>query len=94
VDACPVCGLTGDYAFSIDPSSQDYCLKVHDPLGVELLLYGTIRGAAATWADGRPAAALSRLGGTPSIAFDEPIPAPYGCTRLARVLVGADTHDE
>jgi phosphoribosyl 1,2-cyclic phosphate phosphodiesterase len=47
VDACPVCGLTGEYAFVIDPRSQDYCLKVHDPLGVELLLHGTIRGTAA-----------------------------------------------
>jgi hypothetical protein len=94
VDACLLCGLTGDYAFAIDPRSQDYCLKVHDPLGVELLLYGTIRGVPAIWPDGRPVAALSRLGGKPGIAFDEKLPAPYDCARLARVLVGADTHEE
>jgi hypothetical protein len=90
VDACPACGLTGDYAFAIDPSSQDYCLKVHDPLGLELLLHGTIRGAAATWPDGRPVAYLSRLAGGPEIAIDEHAPGPYGCTRLARVLVGTE----
>ena len=89
VDACPACGLTGDYAFPIDPRSQDYCLKVHDPLGVEVLLHGTIRGVPAAWPDGRPAAALARLARGPRIAFDEHLPAPYGCTRLARVLVGA-----
>ena len=93
VDACPVCGLTGDYAFPIDPRSQDYCLKVHDPLGVELLLHGTIRGVAATWPDGRPVPAMSRLGGAPGIAFEEHVPAPYGCARLARVLVGAEPHE-
>jgi hypothetical protein len=90
VDACPLCGLTGDYAFTIDPRSQDYCLKVHDPLGLELLLRGTIRGAAASWPDGRPVATLGRLAGGPAIAIDESAPGPYGCTRLARVLVGAD----
>jgi hypothetical protein len=89
VDACPVCGLTGEYALAIDPHGQDYCLKVHDPLGVELLLHGTIRGVAATWLDGRPSAALDRLGGGPAIALDERLPGPYGCTRLARVLVGS-----
>jgi hypothetical protein len=90
VDACPVCGLTGEYAFSIDPRSQDYCLKVHDPLGLELLLHGTIRGVAATWPDGRPVAALDRLAGGPAIAIDELAPGPYGCTRLARVLLSTD----
>jgi hypothetical protein len=94
VDACPMCGLTGAYAFAIDPRSQDYCLRVHDPLGVELLLHGTIRGAAAAWPDGRTVAALSRFGGSPAIAFDEQVPGPYGCARLARVLVGADTRSE
>jgi hypothetical protein len=90
VDACPVCGLTGDYAFAIDPRSQDYCLKVHDPLGVELLLHGTIRGVAPAWPGGRPVAALSRLDDDPGIAYDEQVPGPYGCTRLARVLVGTE----
>ncbi|MCX7029571.1 MAG: hypothetical protein NTU62_05560, partial [Spirochaetes bacterium] len=88
VDDCPVCGLTGAYAFAIDRRGQDYCLRVHDPLGLELLLHGTVRGVAATWPDGRPVAALSRLEGEPGVAFDEHAPGPYGCTRLTRVLVG------
>jgi len=87
VDACPVCGLTGEYAFAIDRRSQDYCLKGHDPLGVELLLHGTVRSVAATWPDGRPAAALDSLGECPRISFDEHAPGPYGCARLARVLL-------
>jgi hypothetical protein len=94
VDACPVCGLTGDYAFSIDPRSQEYCLTVHDPLGLELLVHGTIRGVAALWPDGRPVMALSHLGGGPEITIDEHEPGPYGCTRLARVLVGLKTSKE
>jgi hypothetical protein len=88
VDACPVCGLTGEYAFAIDPGSQDYCLKVHDPLGVELLLHGTVRGAAVAWPEGRPVSALASLEGPPRIRLDEHVPGPYGCARLARVLVG------
>ena len=88
VDACPVCGLTGEYAFEIDPRSQDYCLKVHDPLGVEFLLHGTVRGVAQTWPDGRPAASLASLGRDPAVRFEEHVPGPHGCARLVRVLVG------
>lgn len=91
VDACPVCGLTGEYAFPIDREGQDYCLRVHDPLGVELLLHGTVRGIRATWPDGRPVAALERLAGGREIAIDEQVPGPYGCARLARVLVGRES---
>ena len=90
VDACPLCGLTGEYAFTIDRHAQDYCLKVHDPQGVELLLHGTIRGAAAAWPDGRRVAALGRLDGGPGVALDEQVPGPYGCARLARVLIGRE----
>lgn len=89
VDGCPLCGLTGAYAFAIDRSGPDYCLKVHDPLGVELLLHGTVRGVGAAWPDGRPAACLGGLDGRPGAVFDEQVPGPYGCARLARILVGA-----
>jgi hypothetical protein len=89
-DACPHCGLTGAYAITIDRSGQDYCLKVHDPLGVELLLHGTVRGVQARWPDGRPVVALDCLEGGPGVVFDEQVPGPYGCARLARVLLGTD----
>jgi hypothetical protein len=85
VDTCPYCGLTGAYALAIDPASEDYCLKVHDPLGVELLLHGTIRGEAGRWPDGRPVASVDGLDGA---ACEEQCPGPYGCTRIARVMVG------
>ncbi|MCX6357301.1 MAG: hypothetical protein NT045_05410, partial [Candidatus Aureabacteria bacterium] len=41
-----------------------------DPLGVELLLHGTVRGIAATWPDGRPVAALDSLASGPGVAID------------------------
>lgn len=86
VDDCPSCGLTGEYALDIDRSSQDYCLKVHDPLGVELLLYGTVRGSRELRADGKPVSSLAGLGAG-AVYTEERRPGPYGCTRLALVLL-------
>ncbi len=43
-DSCPLCGITGEYSVPVDPASQDYCVKIHDPLGLEILLHGTVRG--------------------------------------------------
>ena len=43
-DECPLCGISGEYHLPVDRSSQDYCVKIHDPLGVEFLLDGRIRG--------------------------------------------------
>ena len=40
VEVCPVCGRTGDYA----NQRGNLVELVHDPLGLELLLSGTIRG--------------------------------------------------
>jgi hypothetical protein len=40
VEACPICGRTGDYA----GRAGNLVELVHDPLGLELLLSGTIRG--------------------------------------------------
>ncbi|MCI0475915.1 MAG: hypothetical protein L0Y55_06675, partial [Anaerolineales bacterium] len=39
----------------------DRCEKSHDPLGLELLFYGTIRGEAIHRADGRPVGGLKDL---------------------------------
>jgi hypothetical protein len=44
VDSCPMCGITGGYDVPIQPDSEDYCIKIHDPLGIEFILHGTIRG--------------------------------------------------
>jgi hypothetical protein len=40
VEACPICGRTGEYA----AVQGNLVEQVHDPLGLELLLKGTIRG--------------------------------------------------
>ena len=45
VDTCTLCGITGEYDIPINRSGEDYCVQIHDPLGVEYLLYGTIRGS-------------------------------------------------
>jgi len=40
VEVCPICGRTGEYA----SLTGNLVERVHDPLGLELLLRGTIRG--------------------------------------------------
>jgi len=44
VDECPYCGCTGEYERLMDAGMKEKNEELHDPLGVELLLYGTIRG--------------------------------------------------
>src|SRR5262249_6804911 len=40
VEVCPICGRTGAYA----EKTGNLVERVHDPLGIELMLHGTIRG--------------------------------------------------
>ena len=47
VEACPICGRTGDYA----GRAGNLVELVHDPLGLELLLRGTIRGERVRFED-------------------------------------------
>ena len=47
VEACPICGRTGDYA----GRAGNLVELVHDPLGLELLLSGTIRGERVRFED-------------------------------------------
>ena len=56
-DGCPYCGRTGTYA-----GADDLFAGVHEPLGLELLCDGTIRGERVTLADGRPVTSLAALG--------------------------------
>ena len=44
VEKCPICGRTGDY----EKEMGNLVKKVHDPLGVELAVTGTIRGEKVT----------------------------------------------
>jgi hypothetical protein len=59
IDECPVCGVVAPYDLP-----GDRCEKSHDPLGLELLFYGTIRGEAILRSDGQP------VGGLKSMAAD------------------------
>jgi hypothetical protein len=47
VEICPVCGRTGEY----QDLKGDLVEMVHDPLGLELLLNGTIRNQTVTFED-------------------------------------------
>jgi len=48
IDECPICGVIAPYDIP-----GDRCEKSHDPLGLELLFYGTIRGEVIRRANGR-----------------------------------------
>jgi hypothetical protein len=50
VEICPYCGRTGAY----EQLTGSLVEKVHDPLGLELLFDGTIRGRAITFEDDHP----------------------------------------
>jgi hypothetical protein len=60
VEACPICGRTGDYA----GRAGNLVELVHDPLGLELLLSGTIRGERVRFEDygQREVGSIARLG--------------------------------
>jgi hypothetical protein len=86
-DSCPMCGITGDYAVPIDRASQDYCVKIHDPLGVELLAHGTLRGQPATDAEGGLVPCLENLEGPWTCAIEEASQERGEPLRLACVLL-------
>jgi hypothetical protein len=62
VDECPYCGRTGSYA-----GAADLFAGAHEPLGLELLLYGTNHGSRVNRPDGRPAVGLAALGETHAV---------------------------
>ena len=57
IDECGLCGRTGSYRDAADLFSG-----VHEPLGLELLLEGTVRGQRVLRPDGRPVTGLAALG--------------------------------
>jgi hypothetical protein len=56
IDECPICGIVAPYDLP-----GDRCEKSHDPLGLELLFYGTVRGEAVLRVDGRPVGGLKNM---------------------------------
>lgn len=85
VDECPYCGRTGAYA-----GAADLFAGAHEPLGLELLLYGTIRGEGITRADGRPAIGLATLGERHAVETHRLRPSrpDMNITDLAIVMIG------
>ena len=59
IDECPICGVVSPYDLP-----GDRCEKSHDPLGLELLFFGTVRGEMIRRAEGQP------VGGLKSMAAD------------------------
>jgi hypothetical protein len=59
VESCPICGRTGEYA-GVEGNLVE---QVHDPLGLELLLTGKVRGQEVRFEDWerRPIGGISRL---------------------------------
>ena len=70
IDECPVCGAAPPYDIA-----GDRCEKCHDPLGLELLFYGTVRGAVVLRADGLPVGGLRSMGATYDVRLLEVRPS-------------------
>jgi hypothetical protein len=56
IDECGLCGRAGSYRDAADLFSG-----VHEPLGLELLLEGTVRGQRVLGVDGRPVVSMATL---------------------------------
>ena len=86
-DQCPLCGITGEYETSIDRESEDYCVKIHDPLGLELLLHGSIRGEPVAWHGRDRVCSITDIGDEFDCDVQEYEPGEGEPVRLARVYL-------
>jgi hypothetical protein len=88
IHGCPYCGQTGIYA-----GAGDLFAGVHEPLGLELLLYGTIRGKRVTDIDERPFAGLAALRETHAINIHRLRPSrpDMNITDLSVVVINQTT---
>jgi hypothetical protein len=86
IDDCPYCGRTGSYA-----GANDLFAGVHEPLGLELFLYGTIRGQPLTRPDGRPVGGVQRMKETHAVHIERIHPASpdMNIVDLAVVLISS-----
>ena len=86
VDECPYCGRTGEYA-----GADDLFAGAHEPLGLELLLYGTNHGGPVARPDGRAAVGVATLADTYAVEIHRlrPSRADMNIVELAVVVIGA-----
>ncbi|NOY07445.1 MAG: hypothetical protein GXP33_01195 [Spirochaetes bacterium] len=86
-DFCPFCGITGNYDVPVNRKSQDYCVKIHDPLGLEYLIHGKIRGNNILENDGSGAKSLQVLKDKYALSIEEYTQETAEPFRLAEVFV-------
>jgi len=84
VDECPRCGRTGE-----DAGAADLFADVHEPLGLELLCYGTVRGERIHRVDGTPVTGLLALAETHDLTIERLSPSrpDMNVAALAVVLI-------
>ena len=90
VEICPICGRTGEYASQVGSLVE----RVHDPLGLELLLNGTIRGTAVHYhhEDQREVGGIIRALGDRFAVQHQVFPSQGGdrnTLRIGVVVIGA-----
>ena len=84
VDECPYCGRTGEYA-----AAADLFAGAHEPLGLELLLYGTNHGEPVARRDGRPVAGIRAMQATHAVRIRhlQPWRPDMNVVALAAVII-------
>jgi hypothetical protein len=90
VEICPICGRTGEYA----GQQGNLVERVHDPLGLELLLNGTIRGTPVHYhhEDQRELGGIIRALGDRFAVQHQVLPVQSGdrnTLRIGVVVIGA-----
>ncbi len=88
-DFCPFCGITGIYNVSVNRKSEDYCLKIHDPLGLEYLIHGKIRGKNILRNDGSRVKSLQVFKDKYALSIEEYTQKTVEPFHLAEVFVGS-----
>ncbi len=85
IDECPSCGRTGEYA-----GAADLFAGVHEPLGLELFCYGTVRGQPVARADGTPARGLLGLRDEHGLEIERlpPVRPDMNVVALAVAVIG------
>ncbi len=85
VDECPYCGRTGKYA-----QADDLFAGAHEPLGLELLLYGTNHGRPVSRPDGRPVGGIREMQDQHAVRIERlrPDRPDMNITDLAAVFIG------